>query len=192
MQQKERVFMKRAVSVQGKVQNKSVVAAPVLIERLPPFFAAALTSLVVLAPLLPFDTAAGQWNNVLPLMLWIILITGWFLAGVLRGRLEMRLDATTCAVLVLTLLPLVSAAWLTLNTSGNARYALNLGWQWAGFGMLFFYARQTLRSVADARLMASVMIALTVGLSTFALLQYAYLMPQSRAEYRHCLRLRPA
>jgi hypothetical protein len=107
-------------------------AAPKLTEQLPAVFVAALTTLTVIAPLVPFDTAAIAWNNVLPLMLWLVLLLAWALAGFARGELVARFDATTLAVLLLTLVPALSAAALASAASGNARLAINLAWQWVG------------------------------------------------------------
>lgn len=159
-------------------------AAPSLLAKLPGFFAAALTSLATIAALLPLDTAAAQWNNVLPLMLLIVLLVAWMVAGFARGTLTIKWDAATIALLVLTALPLVSAAGVIISGTGNARLAANLSWQWLGFGMLFFYARQVLARSADVRMLAAVMLALAAGLSVFAMAQYVYLMPQARAEYK--------
>lgn len=158
------------------------VGAP-LKEHLPAISVCVLTAMTVVAHLVPFDTAAEQWNNVAGVMLWLVLLLGWALAGVLRGQTPIVFDRTTMLVLVVTLLPGVSAAALALTADGNARLAFNLGWQWASFGILFFLARQWLQNAADARMLAAVMVSIAVGMSVFAVVQFTYLQPQTRAAY---------
>lgn len=154
-----------------------------IVEHLPAISVVALTAMSVVAHLVPCDAAAAQWHNVAPIMLWMLLLFGWALAGLLRGELKIVLDRTTAAVLMLTLVPAISAAYIVITGSGNGRLAVNLAWQWAQFGVMFFLARQWLRSAADARMLAAVMVAIAAMLATFALVQYAVIMPQSRAEF---------
>jgi tetratricopeptide (TPR) repeat protein len=157
-------------------------AKPV-IEHLPAISVGALSAMSVLPHLVPSDTAAAQWNNVAAIMLWLLLLIGWALAGVLRGKAALVMDRTTALVLVLTLLPGLSACVLVFRTDGNARLAMNLGWQWATFGIAYFLSRQWLKNAADVRALVAVMIATAVGLSAYALFQFTVSMPQTRLEY---------
>ena len=56
-------------------------------------------------------------------------------------------------------------------------------WEWVGMGLCFFLARQFIVTPREARAVAAVMVALAVALSGYGLYQYAYEMPQTRAEY---------
>jgi tetratricopeptide (TPR) repeat protein len=156
-------------------------AAP--LEQLPATFCAALASLAILATLVPFDTAAAQWNNVAAIMVWILLLGGWLLAGAARGKLTLRLDLPTLAALVLLALPALSGIVLIVSGSGDARLAMNLAWQWLAFGMLVFAARQWMQTPGDARALAAVFISVAAGLSVYAVAEYLIFKPELRAEY---------
>lgn len=154
-----------------------------MVEHLPAIAIVSLTAMLVVAHLVPCDAAAAQWHNVAPIMLWMLLLLGWSLAGLLRGKATLVLDPATVALVVLTLVPAISAGYLCITSSGNCRLAMNLAWQWASFGVLFFLARQWLKTAADVRLLAAAMIALAAGLAVFAVVQYCVLMPQMRADF---------
>ncbi len=66
---------------------------------------------------------------------------------------------------------------------GCVRATINMAWQWAGFGALFFLGRHVLREPAAVRAVCAVMIALAVGLSALAYYQYFYSLPAMRAEF---------
>lgn len=147
-------------------------------------FCASLSALLVVAAMLPSDAPAFHWNNSLAVMLWLILLVGWGVSLALIPGQRVLLDRVTVAVLVLTLLPLASGAYLAAAGSGNARFAWNLGWQWSAFGFLFLLTRQWLRRAADARMFAAMMLALAAGLSVYAVVDVVLLIPESRAEYQ--------
>lgn len=170
--------MQRAATIQPVPLTSRAV------EHLPAISVVALTAMTVVAHLVPCDTAAAQWHNVAPIMLWLLLLGGWALAAVLRGHATLVFDRTTFLVLALTLLPGLSATYLCWTESGNCRLALNLSWQWASFGVMFFLARQWLKSIADVRMLTAIMIAIATGLSVFALVQFSILMPQTRLDFQ--------
>src|SRR5688500_5091073 len=110
--------MNHAIKIEPAPQASRVV------EHLPAISVVALTAMTVVAHLVPCDTSAAQWHNVAPIMLWLLLLVGWALAGVTRGRANIVFDRTTLLVLVVTLLPGLSATYLCWTATGNGRLAL--------------------------------------------------------------------
>ena len=91
----------------------------------------------------------------------------------------LRLDRRRRVLLVgLHSLAALRAVW-----QESPRPALNMLWEWIGFGLAYFLARQLLDTQRQARAVVAVMIALAAGLSGYGLYQRAVEMPLARAAY---------
>lgn len=144
---------------------------------------AALAALFIARPLLPSEnsvTADGEGLAFVLLML--LLVAFWALAGFFRGELRVRLswaDAAWAALLVC----MAAGTWRTVH-AGAARPAINLFWEWTALGAGFFLVRQLIANAREARALTAVMLALAVTLSAYGLHEYFVSMPNDRAQYR--------
>lgn len=144
---------------------------------------AALTALFVARPLLPSENSVTADGEGLAFVLLTLLLVGvWAVAGFLRGELHVRLswaDAAWTALLTC----MAAGTWRTVH-AGAARPAINLFWEWTALGAGFFLVRQLLANAREARAVTAVMLALAVTLSAYGLHEYFISMPNDRAQYR--------
>ncbi len=134
-------------------------------------------------PLLPSENSVTADGEGLAFVLLTLLLVGvWALAGFLRGELRVRLswaDAAWTALLVC----MAAGTWRAVH-AGAARPAINLFWEWTALGAGFFLVRQLIADVREARAVTAVMLALAVTLSAYGLHEYFVSMPNDRAQYR--------
>ena len=142
---------------------------------------AGMTALFVARPLFPSESAATFGDGLTMVMLWIALAVFWLLGAIGRPKVSIRFGPVDAAVLLLVGWYAVAALWAAEHAS--ARPALNMLWEWVGMGLCFLLARQLIVTAREARAMAVVMVALAVALSGYGLYQYAYEMPNTRAQY---------
>ena len=140
-----------------------------------------LVALVVATPLIPSESVIQQGTGAVLVMLWFLVLAGWFVCRLLSGNGAIRVGWTSVALLVFLAVHTISG--IVAMQDGNARYALNSLWQWLTFGVLFFLTRQTLRTPTAIRAMVAVMLALAVTLSSHGLYQYAVELPANRAAF---------
>ena len=76
----------------------------------------------------------------------------------------------------------VAALWAVGH--GTPRPAINMLWEWVAMGLCFLLARQFIATAREARAVAAVMIGLAVALAGYGLYQYAYELPNTRAQYQ--------
>jgi tetratricopeptide (TPR) repeat protein len=141
---------------------------------------AALTALLVATPLIPSESPASG-TGVLLILLWLLLGLAWSLAAWVFPQRPFRWGWVDSAVAVLVVLHTLSA--VVMGRHGDARAAINLLWQWIGFGLGYFLVRQLVRPVWERRALVAVFVSLAAGLSTYACYQYAYSLPRMRAEF---------
>ena len=149
--------------------------------RLRPLWLGWLTALFVATPLLPSENPASQETGILLILFWLLLLLGWSAAGALAGHLELRLGPAWVAFLVFVAWHCFAALWMA--RFGQPRAALNQLWLWLSFAACFFLARQLLRTPAECRAVAAVIVAMSVGLSAHGYYQYFYQLPRTRAAY---------
>jgi hypothetical protein len=114
---------------------------------------------------------------------WFALLAwlGWI---VLRGTVwTLKLDRLQWAVWLLAGGHLLSGI-LILVTSGDKRAAVNLIWEWLGLAIAFPLLRAVLATSAARREWTVVAIAGVLTLSTYSLMQRAYVYPRMIAEYQ--------
>jgi O-antigen ligase len=114
---------------------------------------------------------------------WFALLAwlGWI---VLRGTVwTLKLDRLQWAVWLLAGGHLLSGI-LILVTSGDKRAAMNLIWEWLGLAIAFPLLRALLATSAARREWTVVAIAGVLTLSSYGLMQRAYVYPRMIAEYQ--------
>jgi len=171
-------FEKRAQRAKRSDKASPTVAG---IETARAVALAGFTALFVATPLVPSDSVAELGIGAVPVMLWLLLLVAWLAARLILRQSSIRFGWVDAAITGLLVLFTVSA--FMMADKGHARATINALWQWIGFGVLFFLARQLLRERDEARAVCAVVVSLAVCLSMFGFYQYFYSMPRMRAEY---------
>ena len=156
-------------------------AASKLANQLQRACVAALVALLVITPLIPSEAAATQGTGMVLVVLWLITLTAWDAAGMLRGAMILYWSWADVAVGCLVGACCLSA--LLPRTGSSPRYTLNMMWTWVGLGVGYWLVRQLARDFATRRMLLSVMTGLACSLALFAVFQYAYSLPQTRLAY---------
>jgi len=142
---------------------------------------AGLAALLVAAPLVPSEGTAELGVGSIWVMVALLVCAGGLLAALILRRTDVGFGGIDALAAVLFAWVAVSA--LVMAGQGHARATINMAWQWAGFGVLFFLGRHLLREPAAVRAVCAVMIGLAVCLSALGFYQYFYSMPATRAEF---------
>jgi len=157
----------------------SAVETP--LDRWRPWVLALLAALFVARPLFPSESVADQGDGLPVVMLWLALAIFWLLGAIGRHRSPFYLGWTDAAVAALIGLHTLAALWAAWDHA--PRPAVNMLWEWIGFGLSYFLARQVVRGPREVRAMLVVMVALAVSLAGHGLYQYFYELPATRAAY---------
>ncbi|MEN6498183.1 MAG: O-antigen ligase family protein [Thermoguttaceae bacterium] len=163
------------------VEKSDAPAGEAGIDRWRPWLLVALAALFVARPLFPSEAAAAQGDGLPVVMLWLALAIFWLLGAIGRRKLAIRFGWTDGAVAVLVGLYSISALWGAWDS--NPRPAVNMLWEWVGFGLSFFLARQLVTGRREVRALVVVMVAVAVSLAGHGLYQYFYELPTTRAMY---------
>jgi len=150
-------------------------------DRWRPWLLGGLCALFVLRPLYPSESAASYGDGLIVVMLWIALGVFWLLGAIGRRQFHVRFGWTDAAVLLLVALHTIAALWATARAS--PRPAVNMLWEWIGYGLCFLLARQLIVGRREARAVIVVMVALAVALAGYGLYQYGYELPATRDKY---------
>ena len=81
-------------------------------------------------------------------------------------------------------LGLIVLVGMSAGHAADRRIAINLAWQWAGVGMVYFLFRVVPRGEPERRALVIVLIATGVALACYGLYQVAALYPEARRLYR--------
>ncbi len=165
----------------GGAKRARPAAARSLPEALRPWLLAGLMALCVARPLLPSEGISWLGDGQPFIMLALILTAGYLLAVAIHGQFTQRFNLLDAFVAALIGLCIISA--LMGASSGNPRMSLNMLWEWAGLGLVYFLARQLVRTAQEARGLVAVMFALAVVLSAFGYYQVFVGLPADRAAY---------
>jgi tetratricopeptide (TPR) repeat protein len=149
-------------------------------ERVRRLLLAAVTAVCVATPLIPGETSESG-GGVMLILLWLLLLVAWSVSAAAFAWKRVPWGWTDTMFVVLVGLHALSA--LVAIRRGDARAAINLLWQWIGFGACFLLVRQLVRHACQRRALCVVFVALAVGLSAFAFYQVAYSLPQTRADF---------
>jgi hypothetical protein len=142
---------------------------------------AAMIAILVARPLVPEDPGGQNGYGAPFTVLWLVLAGAWLLGQLRRGEHQLRLGWPDALVLALVGWHTVSA--LVAFHVGSPRSAINILWEWVGFGTTFFLARQLILTVREARAVIVVMIGLSCGLSAMAVHQYFVTIPNDVRSY---------
>ncbi len=150
-------------------------------RRVRPWLLGAATALFVARPLFPSESfTTGDGIGVV--LAWILLAAIGFLEA---SRPEGPFFRWTISdALLAAFLSWAALSGTIAAMSGHARPFVNTAWEWTGLLFAFFLIRQFLVGAREVRALVAVMVAVGVGLSSYALYQYAVELPRSRAEYR--------
>ncbi len=146
-----------------------------------PVWLAAVTALLVAAPLVPSESTVELGTGVVAYLAWSLLLWAWFLTRLVAPQPAIRWGAVSVAVALFLAWQVVSG--LAMAGEGQPRAVVNSVWQAVTFAIVFFLVRQVFRRPEDCRALVSVMVGLAVGLSVYGYYQYVYEMPQTRQEY---------
>ena len=182
MTKRRRQTPKSSARADSPPRGSTAPGRPTSSDRLRPWLLAATVALFVARVLFPSESADVHGDGLSVVMLWVVVAVFWLLGVIGRNRFSLRFGRTDVAVLVLIALYSVSALWAAQHAS--PRPAINMMWQWTGFALAFFLARQFILTAREARATVAVMIALAVTLSVDGLYEYTVDMPATRAQYR--------
>jgi O-antigen ligase len=128
----------------------------------------------------PSEPDLKEWGNSgLSWVLLLLLTFGLGLAGsLIGGRFRFRWSWIDAAVIALMVLVAMSATHAI-----DRRPAINLAWEWTGFGLFYVMMRILPRTRAESSAMVAVLIATAVAVSVYGLYQVQVELPLLRAEY---------
>jgi O-antigen ligase len=150
------------------------------VGRFRPWLLGGMTALLVARSLFPSESAA-EGDGLPTVMLWLVLAVLWLLGEIGRKRFTLRFGPVDVAVLVLVAWQCLAALYAVRH--GSPRPALNMLWEWAGLGMVFFLARQFICDSHAARAVVAAMIALMTAISAYGIYQYAIELPAQQSQY---------
>ncbi len=138
---------------------------------------AGVAALWVARPLLPRELPLTG-EGLIFVMLWLTLLVGWALRGLLKGGLEVRWGPTEIAVGFLVGGYTLSA--VIAGSQGAPRAASNMLWEFIGLAVGFFLTRQLVTSNREARALVAGLSGLAVALAVYGIYQYSVEMPATR------------
>lgn len=152
-------------------------------DRLRQWLLAGLTATLTARLLYPSESVASEGDGLPSVMLWFGLAFCWCLDALRRSPRPIRIGPTTLAIAALVAWHSAAAVWAVFHVA--PRPALNMLWEWVGFGFAFFLARQLVQTQREGRAIAAVMIAMAVGLSAQGGYQMAWEHPRLVAAYHN-------
>lgn len=123
-------------------------------------------------------------TGLLNVLLWLLLFAVWSGLSLIRGKFSVRMGTWDILFLSAVAWHSLSAIVLVMSKSGDSRHAINMGWEWVGYGVGYFLFRQL---VYESRHILSILvvgIAMAVMLSGAGLYQYSYQLPKEQREYK--------
>ena len=144
-------------------------------------FLAVLLALYVARLFVPEDPGSRQGYGAPYTMLWLLLVTVWFVTQLRRGGVTVVASWTDAFILLLVAWCVVSG--IVAFVSGSPRPALNATWDWIAVGIGYFMARQLIRGPMAARAIIAIMIGVAVGIALLGIYQAAIELPQDQARY---------
>jgi hypothetical protein len=144
---------------------------------------ATVAAVAVALPLIPSEAAASGSMIMIDLAI-LCGFAAWAAARLLSGQRESQLYGSAVDVaLGLFFVWFAGSAARMLDTA-QGRPAINMTWAWLGGGLLWFLARQSLRSPRALRALAAVLCAVATGLASYSFYQCGYQMPRDRAAFQ--------
>lgn len=144
---------------------------------------ATVAAVAVALPLIPSEAAASGSMILIDLAI-LCGFAAWAAARLLSGQRESQLHGSAVDVaLGLFFVWFAGSAARMLDTA-QGRPAINVTWAWLGGGLLWFLARQSLRSPRALRALTAVLCAVATGLASYSFYQCGYQMPRDRAAFQ--------
>lgn len=144
---------------------------------------ATVAAVAVALPLIPSE-AVSSGSMILIDLAILCGFAAWAAARLLSGQRESPLYGSAVDVaLGLFFVWFAGSAARMLDTA-QGRPAINVTWAWLSGGLLWFLARQSLRSPRTLRAMAAVLCAVAAGLASYSFYQCGYQMPRDRAAFQ--------
>ncbi|MGQ9771491.1 MAG: O-antigen ligase family protein [Thermogutta sp.] len=151
------------------------------LRRLRIFFLGLLMMVLAARPLFPSEGAdLGDGVAVVMLLLGATTIGLTFFLG--KSRLAIRFGWTD--IIVLGVVMLAAAASLRGKMVGTSRPAMNMLWEWLGYGLIWGLIRQLRLNARERRILLAGMAAVAVGIASYGLYQYLIEFPTLRREYQ--------
>ncbi len=174
-------FAPTEVPAHERPQDTSVDAEARVVRRVRLFFLVLLAVILGARPLFPSEGAdLGDGVAVIMCLLGGIVVGMAFLLG--RSRLTIRLGWIDAVVLFVVVLAIVASIRGALV--GTARPAINMAWEWLGYGLIWFLIRQLRLSAQERRLILAGMASVAVGVASYGLYQYLVEFPAMREAYQ--------
>jgi O-antigen ligase len=167
----------------AKRSTRTAINAPntSLAEQARTWLLFALVALLVARPLLPSEGVSwigdGQPFN----LLTICLAVAYFGLAVVEGGFFRRWNLADAAVAVLVVLCIGAA--LNGAQYGSPRPAMNMLFEWLSFGLIYFLARQLVRTPCETRALVVIMVALAAVMAAYGFHQVFVGLPATRAAY---------
>ncbi len=162
-------------------QDTPVETEARIIRRVRLFFLAFVTVILGARPLFPSEGAdLGDGVAVIMSLLGGIVVGMTFLLG--RSRLTIRLGWADAAVLLVVLSAIVASIRGALV--GTARPAINMAWEWLGYGLIWLLIRQLRLNGRERRLILAGLASIAVGAASYGLYQYLVEFPAMREAYQ--------
>lgn len=174
-------FAATEVPAHGRPKDTSVDAEARIVRRVRLFFLVLLAVILGARPLFPSEGAdLGDGVAVIMCLLGGIVVGMAFLLG--RSRLTIRLGWTDAAVLLVVVLAIVASIRGALV--GTARPAINMTWEWLGYGAIWLLIRQLRLNAQERRLILAGVVSVAVGVASYGLYQYLVEFPAMRQAYQ--------
>jgi hypothetical protein len=152
------------------------------VQRLRLVALAALTALLIAAPLIPGEALAEAGAGCVLTLAAVALMQICLAFAAVLGNRTFRFDWADVAVIALLVAVGVSA-WLMAG-HGNPRATINAAWQWANVALLYLMVRQLVRTDSEIRALCAATLGLATALAVLAGYQFFVTMPQTVAQYR--------
>ncbi len=152
-----------------------------LAQRMRTWLLFALVALLVARPLLPSEGVSwigdGQPFN----LLTICLAALYLVLAMVEGGFHRRWNLADAGVAVLV----IACIGAALNGAqyGSPRPSINMLFEWLSFGIIYFLARQLIRTPRETRALVAIMVALAVVMSAYGFYQVFVGLPATRAAY---------
>jgi len=169
----------KPASQDGNTGSKSTDA--VILQRVRFFLLAFVMMILGARPLFPSEGAElGDGIAVIMLLLGGIVVSMTFFLG--KPRVSIRFGWIDIAVLIVVLLAIVASIRGALV--GTTRPAINMAWEWLGYGLIWIFIRQLRLNPKERRMLLAGMAAIAVGVASYGLYQYLVEFPMMREEFQ--------
>jgi O-antigen ligase len=145
----------------------------------------AIPALLVAPTMYPTEQAAKTGGGLLLVLLWIAVFLLWAARAYFSHVAFLRFNLIDLLILGTIVWHSISAILLVTGKSGSARPAINMGWEWVGYGACYFLVRQVFTTYRRQLALLIMFVCLTTMLASCGLYQYFHLDPAARQAYQN-------